>query len=147
MEIKLDIPTADELKFVLDSWSNSFKKSKYAGCIPNNLWASVSRTSITQLLSRQLCDVLVALSPTSDGSRGLVMGYIVGEPGILHWVYTKKNFRRLGIGKTLLAALTKNWDVQLKKFPRYTHKTDCADRFLPPGWKHDPIPSRVRFNG
>ena len=137
-------PTSEEFKFVVDSWSNSFRKSPYAGCVPNNLWAEVSRATITQLIMRPTAEVTVALAPTTDGSRGRVMGYYVSEPGILHWLYVKKDFRRLGIGTKLLENSLSSWPGELRARPRYTHKTDSSLRFLPPGWKWDPIPARIK---
>jgi ribosomal protein S18 acetylase RimI-like enzyme len=144
MNFTIDYPDADEFKFILDSWSNSFRKSPYAGCVPNNLWPSVSRSTITQLIARPSTEVKCALSPTSEGERGRVMGYFVAEPGVLHWLYVKKDFRRLGIGTKLLAEATKNWRGCHQTSPRYTHKTGSSQRFLPPGWKWDVIPARVK---
>jgi ribosomal protein S18 acetylase RimI-like enzyme len=141
----LDAPTSDELKFVLDSWSSSFRASKYAGCVPNNIWEETHRRSMTQLMTRSNCRTVVALTPTSDGSRGRIAGYSVSEPGVLHWLYVKKDYRRLGVGRLLLDTLVKYQFNEVEKaFPRFTHMTDAARRFLPPGWKWDPIPARVK---
>lgn len=144
MDITFDAPSVDELKLILDSWSNSFRKSPFAGCVPNNEWARISRATATQLMCRPRARTIVALSPSNDGNRGRAMGYIVGEPGILHWVYTKKSYRRLGIGKALLNELTKDWDVVSKNHPRYTHRTERSVHFLPPGWKWDPVAARIK---
>jgi ribosomal protein S18 acetylase RimI-like enzyme len=158
MDIIYDEPSIDEFKFVLDSWSNSFRKSPYAGVVPNNMWAEVSRSSMTQLMTRATSSTVVALTPVTkygefrkmeapvefDLDRGRVMGYSVSEPGILHWLYVKKDYRRLGIGKQLLQNLVSKWDDNSRKHPRYTHKTDSSQRFLPPGWKWDVIPARVK---
>lgn len=138
MDIQFDSPNEDELKFILDSWSSSYRKSVYAGTVPNNLWQEVIRASITQLVGRSNCNTIVA----RVGDR--VMGYAVAEPGILHWLYVKKDFRRLGIGRCLLNAITLPWPAEVKKFPRYTHNTYGAQRFLPKWWKWDPIPARVQ---
>jgi GNAT superfamily N-acetyltransferase len=144
MNITFDRPNTEEFKLVVDSWSNSFRKSPYAGCVPNNLWAEVSRATITQLIMRPTVEVTVALAPAGEMPRGRVMGYYVSEPGILHWLYVKKDYRRLGIGAALLKHSTREWPDALKRRPRYTHKTDSTVRFLPPGWKWDPIPARVK---
>lgn len=145
MQIEISYPIADEFKFIIDSWSSSYRKSRYAGTVPNNMWAEVSRASISQLMLRDKCEVMVALAPRFDDTNPRrIMGYIAGEPGILHWVYTKKDFRRLGIASQLLTKLCSNWEPSLRKFPRYTHKTDASDRFLPNGWKWDTIPARVK---
>lgn len=147
MDIDFSTPTEDELKFILDSWSSSYRKSKYAGTVPNNMWQEVSRSSATQLMSRPKCRTVVALTPTGiniDAPRGRIMGYSIAEPGIVHWIYTKKDYRRLGIARYMLAEQLTQWDDALRKHPRYTHETDAAKRFFPIGWKWDPIPARVK---
>lgn len=149
MKIDFSSPNEDELKFILDSWSSSYRKSKFAGTVPNNLWQEVVRSTAVQLMARPNCRVIVALSPSPnpiaiDASRGRVMGYSVSEPGILHWIYTKKDYRRLGVASTLLGKEMNDWDDELKKWPRYTHRTDSSTRFLPNWWKWDPIPARVK---
>lgn len=146
MNIIFDYPTADEFKFILDSWSNSFRKSPYAGCVPNNLWPEVSRSTATQLMSRKSAQVIVALAPTDSGERGRVMGYYVAEPDILHWLYVKKDYRKLGIGKQLLKHALTIFTRGAHGNKRYTHKTNSCYWFLPStdGWKWDTIPARIK---
>jgi GNAT superfamily N-acetyltransferase len=151
MNIEFSTPTVDELKFILDSWSSSYRKSKYAGTVPNNHWEEISRATATQLMSRPRCRTIVALAPsdtisldTGEAARGRVMGYSVAEPGILHWIYTKKDFRRLGIATQMLNEQMTQWDDKDKKYPRFTHRTDASYRFLPRWWKWDTIPARVK---
>lgn len=164
MDIQFDSPDEDELKFILDSWTSSYRKSIYAGTVPNNLWQQVCRESIIQLVGRPNSKTIVALAPVEGielwanaaianplfggkpGTpiRGRLMGYAVAEPGLLHWLYVKKDFRRLGIGSCLLNAITLPWPNEAKKHPRFTHNTYGAQRFLPKWWKYDPIPARVQ---
>lgn len=162
MDIEFSTPTADELKFILDSWSSSYRKSRFAGTVPNNMWQEVARATATQLMSRPNCRTVVALTPppeaggflnrragvstdlTVEVPRGRVMGYSIAEPGILHWIYTKKDYRRLGVATKMLSEQLMQWDADLRKHPRFTHMTDSSQRFLPSGWKWDPIPARVK---
>lgn len=154
MKIEFDTPTEDELKFILDSWTSSYRNSKYAGTVPNNLWQEVQRSTIVQLMTRPACRTTVALTPLPDipskynipeyRGRGRVMGYSVAEPGILHWIYTKKDYRRLGVAKSLLEKEFSDWPNEVRGHPRFTHMTDSSYRFLPRWWKWDPIPARVK---
>lgn len=156
MKIEFDTPTEDELKFILDSWTSSYRNSKYAGTVPNNLWQEVQRSTIVQLMTRPTCRTTVALTPKPFSSpgltgieiegmpRGRVMGYSVAEPGILHWIYTKKDYRRLGVAKSLLSKEIEDWPNEVIGHPRFTHMTDSSYRFLPRWWKWDPIPARVK---
>lgn len=164
MKIEFSAPTEDELKFILDSWSSSYRKSKWAGTVPNNLWQEVARSTAVQLMSRPSARTIVALSPVvgieewanvaianplfgdvpGKPIRGRVMGYSVSEPGILHWIYTKKDYRRLGVASQLLTELQSDWTPEQLKYPRFTHRTDASYRLLPGWWKHDVIPARVK---
>lgn len=134
--MKFDVPTPDEFSLVIDSWVRSFRKSPWAGCVPNHLWDQVMRTSIAELLNRAL--VIVAVKELEDGTRR-VMGYSVAEPGVLHWLYVKDDYRRLGIGKALLEVTTHGWDQFV-----YTHKTRASARFLGQRFIWDPVLARIR---
>ncbi len=138
--MKLDIPTADELNFVFDSWARSFQKSKWAGCIPNNLYDSVSRTASAEIIDRG-ARVTVAVEEQTDGTRN-ICGYVVWEPKhrAVHFVYVKRALRGFGIGKRLLnfatAGAREGWC--------YTHKTNAADKFAR-GMVHEPCFARAKY--
>lgn len=127
----------EELPFIFDSWSRSFRKSPWAGCVPNYLWEQVVRACATEILDRG-ADVLVALAP---GETRRVMGYSVAEPGVLHWLYVKTDYRKLGIGRKLLSAATARWPVGPKT---YSHRTRASVSFLGADWRWDPVTARVR---
>lgn len=136
-----DAPTADELPLIFDSWSRSFRKSDWAGCVPNHKWDEVSRVAIAELLERSVC--IVALAPRVPGifEGRRVMGYAVCEPNykVLHWLYVKDDYRRQGIGRALLREVrqgTEGW--------KYTHRTAASRNFLGADFTWDPVPARVR---
>lgn len=135
--MKIDTPRADEFPLVFDAWARSFKKSPWAGCVPNHLWDQVSRECAHQIVNRG-ARVLVAVTELPDGTRR-VMGYSVSEPGkkVLHWLFVKKDYRGMGVGKTLLAETCPGhgWT--------YTHRTRASARFLP-GFTWDPTAARVK---
>lgn len=133
---KFDAPTAEEYSLIYDSWARSFRKSPWAGCVPNHLWDQVSRACIGELLNRSL--VIVAVKELSEGTRR-VMGYSVSEPGVLHWLYVKDDFRRMGVGHSLLEVTTRGWDQFI-----YTHQTRASRKFLGGRWHWDPVFARVR---
>jgi len=139
--VKFDHPTAAELPLVFDSWARSFRKSPWAGCVPNHLWDHVSRTTIGEILDRG-ARVVVAHVELEDGTRR-VMGYSVSEPATatLHYLYVKRDFRVGGhVEGELLAETTR---VFAERPPRYTHTTHALARLLR-GWVHDPVPARVK---
>jgi len=132
-----DAPTADEFPFIFDSWARSFRRSPWAGCVPNHLYDAVSRECSKGILDRPDARVVVAL-PDPDTRR--VMGYYVAEPGVLHWLYVKDSFRRMGIGRRLLEHATAGHDGPWT----YTFRTRLSQRFLGDRFTWDPVPARVK---
>lgn len=142
MNFQFDLATADEYAFVFDSWARSFQKSRYAGCIPNHLYPQVSRAGSADILDRG-AKVEVAYVDMPDGSRR-VMGYSVSEPqrNILHWVFVKRDYRQLGIGRALVDRVTAECDPAKPK--HYTYRTDASAKFLGPSWQWEAKLARVR---
>jgi ribosomal protein S18 acetylase RimI-like enzyme len=139
--MQFDSPRADELPLVYDAWARSFRKSPWAGCVRNCDWDQVSRATIEEILNRG-ARVTVAVQELEDGGRR-VAGYSVSEPhaGVLHWLFVKKAFRGMGIGRDLLRETLLDFP---QRTPVYTHRTTASSRFLGPGWTHDPAPARVK---
>lgn len=127
----------DEYNLVVDAWARAYRRSPWAGTVPNKLWAEVSRTMIGGAIDSGAV-VLAAVVTLEDGTRR-VAGYSVSDPDnkVLYWIYVKRDFRRLGVGKRLLAETCKGdgW--------RYTCRTSASSRFLGPAYRWDPVPLRV----
>ncbi len=141
--MRFDAPTPDEFPLIYDAWAQSFRKSPWAGCVPNHLWDQVSRACASEILSRG-ARVIVAVQDLEDGTRR-VLGYSVSEPDIrtLHWLFVKRDYRRtVGVGRALLAETVKDWDAS--KRWTYTHRTASAPRFLGTSFSWDPVPARVK---
>jgi hypothetical protein len=151
-----DTPTADEFKFVKDSWANSFRKSPWAGCIPNHLYDQVSRETIRSILDRGAL-VLVAVTPIAGQEDQFpevrrVIGYSVSEPerGILHWLYVKAGpdglgYRGLGRGRAILEKTVELFNPNVDW--TYTFRTRASERFLNGGenrFHWNPVPARVK---
>lgn len=140
--MRFDVPTADELPLVFDSWARSFRKSPYAGCIPNHLYDSVSRACIGEILDRGARVIVAAVDLEGGGRR--VAGYSVSEPSIsvLHYLYVKADYRLGGhVERELRDHTLAAFDPEAT--PRYTHRTPALERLLR-GWVHDPVPARVK---
>ncbi len=135
--MKFDAPTADEFPLVFDAWARSFKKSPWAGCVPNHLWDSVSRAMASEIINRG-AEVTVACIDLPEGGRR-VMGYAVTEPGVLHWLFVKRDYRGMGVGRALLAQSCPG-DGAMK----YTCRTRASTGFLGSRFSWDPVPARVR---
>lgn len=138
--MQITTPTAEELAFVYDSWANSFRKSAWAGCVPNHMWEAVSREMMRGIVDRGAV-IVVAVTPIEGAEGRRVMGYAVAEPDrrVLHWLYVKRDFRRVGIGRQLLTALAppdEKWT--------YTCRTHASSSFLGSGFRWDPVAARVK---
>lgn len=136
--MKFDSPTADEYPLVFDAWARSFKKSPWAGCVPNHMWDAVSRATASEIINRG-ARVVVACAELDDGTRR-VMGYSVSEPGVLHWLFVKRDYRGMGVGRALLAQTMGTGPGKWK----YTHRTRASQHFLGPAFVHDPTSARVK---
>ena len=143
MNYRFDLPTSDEMKLVFDAWANSFRKSPWAGCVPNHLWDSVSRASAEELVRRSR--VLVVLAATYPGifEERRVAGYSVSEPDLrcLHWLFVKRDYRRQGYGTALLNETVRSWQPGDWV---YTHRTRASTHFLGDRFSWDPVPARVK---
>lgn len=141
--MRFDAPQPDEFPLIYDSWAKSFRKSPWAGCVPNHLWPSTSRATTSEILNRG-ARVIVAVEDIEAGRR--VLGYSVSEPATqcLHWLFVKRDFRGIGlrIGTQLLAETTRDWPRD--KAWLYSHRTNASSRFLGAAWRHEPKLARVK---
>jgi ribosomal protein S18 acetylase RimI-like enzyme len=135
-----DAPEPDEFPFIFDSWANSFRRSPWAGCVPNHLYDAVSREAARGILDRPGTRVLCAFP---EGVRR-IMGYSVSEPerGVLHWLYVKSDFRRLGVGRLLLTETLAAFNPDVDW--RYTFRTRASAAFLGDLFRWDPSLARVK---
>lgn len=138
--MQFDTPRADELPLIYDSWARSFRKSPYAGCVPNHLWDQTSRACISEILMRG-ARVIVLVTPVEGSDVRRVIGYSVSEPGVLHWLYVKDDYRGQGFGRQLLAETVKPWPGSRWY---YTHRTNASVNFLGRYFTWDPLPARMK---
>lgn len=98
--------TAEDRAFIVSAWSSSFKTSHSAGLIHTDDWAGVMHPQIEKLLERPGSRAVVAFERTDPN---FIYGFIAGDTSdrmpVVHFVYTKENYRREGIARGLFAAL------------------------------------------
>lgn len=92
----------DDVPFVKDAWLNSWRKSRYAGVIPNHLYYDTTRTTIEDLFSRGAVTIVAEY-------KGELLGFACGEvkdgKKVLHYLFTKDAFLRRGVDERLLNEL------------------------------------------
>lgn len=90
----------EDLNFIYSSWLKSHRDSQFAKNVPSDLYYHYQKDLIDRILERS--QVLVAVNPDLPSQ---IFGWSVGEQRgnihILHYVYVKYPYRKLGIAKAL----------------------------------------------
>jgi L-amino acid N-acyltransferase YncA len=123
----------DDFAFILDSWLKSTRDEPWAGVVCNNMAMAVLQETVRQLMLRGM-KVSVAVNPERDEQ---IVGWLASEPGrppevIVHAIYVKQPFRRMGTAKQLLATVGLS---PSDPFP-YTYRSRLSRAF--PNAKHLP---------
>jgi GNAT superfamily N-acetyltransferase len=89
----------DELNLLYATWSNSFRGDSSVGksCTTTIFFAEYFKV-IDHILEKPTTKVIVACFPDTPN---VVLGYMVYEPGTLHYCFTKEIYRNAGIAKSL----------------------------------------------
>ena len=138
--------TADDRRFVADSWIRSYRTAHAAGMILYDDWPIVMERSIRRVIAREGCRVVVAYRPGETDRNADLYGWIAAEPEarLVHYAYVKKNFRRLGIARGLFRA------VGIDPRSRFDHtcKTEVLGdlRRAFPGARWRPLVARIPQN-
>lgn len=127
----------DDRPFLLDSWAKSTRDEPWAGCIPNNMYMAVLQESVRQLVARGM-HILIACNPERESQ---IVGWLAVEKGrdaerVVHMLYCKRAFRRMGIARLLLAQVGLKPDDPFV----YTYRTRMSRVF--PNAKHLPAVAR-----
>lgn len=119
---------------VFDSWLKSWRTSKWAGVIPNNLYFETQRTLIEDLIARG-ATILIA---HPSGRPDIILAWACGEvkegKTVLHYLYTKDPFIGLGLPTLLLNALPGDkpgfitHKLSLKETKEWRHTPEIARR-------------------
>jgi len=82
--------------FIMDSWMRSYRKSPDCN-LPDDLFFPAYRAVATLLL--RTCTVECIVTPDNTDA---ILGYIVYQPGVVHWVYIKRDYRENGLAFLLV---------------------------------------------
>lgn len=121
------------------NWSNSYKRSHWAGTLPNHLYHDVLRVLQDGLAKRGMKVAVAHLPGMPDALLGFVAYELDGDrPPVVHMLYVKDTWREKGLGGDILRGTVG------QKFI-YTHRTKDSDRFQRKrGWQvgYNPEPAR-----
>ncbi len=92
---------ADEA-FIYSSWSNSYRYGSAMGkSCKNKIFYPNFAKVINSILSKPNTQVIVAVNKEDPL---VIFGYVITQPGIIHYVFVKEAFRSFGIGRALYDA-------------------------------------------
>lgn len=133
-EVAIRPATPDDMGFVWDSWLKSWRKSPWAGCIPNNLYFETTRSAIEQLVGRGATFLVACLAAEPDKILGWCCHELSQDTTprtVVHYVYVKDPYLSLGIAGQLVNGLPG------AKPGFYSHRYRQVAEACP-GWRHAP---------
>lgn len=125
---------ARDVPFITSSWLRSFRDAPFVRGVPNNIFYYQHHKVLEHLIPRSI--VVVACS---EDDPDLIVGWVCAElvdtALVVHYVYVKHDYRRMGVAKALLTFLV---DAEKPPAVMYTHKTKAAIAAAPEGWMYNP---------
>lgn len=101
-----------DTNFILSTWlKGALHGNSFFSLIPRDTFFENYERVIKAIIER--AETRIATLPDDPN---IILGYSVTEPGIIHWVYVKKAWRKMGIAKTLTQG----------PFDTVTHVTDLS---------------------
>jgi hypothetical protein len=113
----------EDVPLVFDSWMKSWRVSKYAGVISNNLFFSTTRANIEHLIARGATIKVACLESDPDCILGWVCFEHIDDNHCVHYVYVKDPYLTKGVGETLAA--------QLPESGFYSYRCSQMEDFFP----------------
>jgi len=126
--------TDDDMRFVFNSWINSFRRSPWAGVLQNHRAYALHAETIRALIAR---GAVVSVACNAERPTQ-ILGWACTEQGdlpVLHYVYVKDFLRQRGLATALLRAVGVEGDYL------YTFRTSFA-KYLPKNGRHAPGAAR-----
>lgn len=116
--IRIRKATETDVNFIFSSWLKSIRNSGYSYGVPNAVFFSEHHKVIERLLKTCTVNIACSESDVSD-IYGYICSEVVDGLTVIHFVYVKHTYRRLGIGNMLLNSIEHN----SKAASLYTHMT------------------------
>ncbi len=105
----------DDSAFMYSTWLNSYHYDSWARTTSKTVFFTQYKQVIDNILTRSMFTV-AALKDDPE----VILGYLISEPGIVHYLFVKEAFRKFGIATSLVKAV-----LQEDRFI-ITHKTQRA---------------------
>ena len=100
-KIRLMVPS--DKNFIYRSWLQSYKHdSPMTVFIGRDFFFKIQQKIVDTIFSRDDTKTIIACD---ENDEEIIFGFLVYQPKIIHYVYVKEPFRKLGIATTLLKEL------------------------------------------
>lgn len=125
-----------DLNFIFDSWMKSWRTSRWAGLIPNNMYYDVTRTIIEDLLARGSKLRVAFIAEYPDAIIGWACHEMKDGSPVLHYLHVKEPYLGLSfhVADTLIADLPGShpgfitFNQQRKQTREWKHVPEMARR-------------------
>jgi hypothetical protein len=108
----------NDLAFILSSWLKSFRDEESTRACPNEIFFIHHKRLVQKILSK--AKVVVIVNPTdANHIYGFLCFEDTAQGRVIHFMYVKNAFRKLGLAKTALMIHVKTEEKPIY----YTHKT------------------------
>jgi|SRR5688572_11308790 len=124
---------AGDINFVLKSWLKSYKESMFATNIPGAVYFDEHKQVIMGELARG-SEIVVAVNEEDDDQ---IIGFLcfdrtrLGTCLIVHYIYVKSPFRKMGVGRVLMDEAIGRCDHNPDLPIVITHSSRDFGRFWP----------------
>lgn len=119
---------ADDRNFIIASWMRGFRNaSSWAHKIPSEVYSIRHEQLVKRLLNDS--HSIVACSPDDPNQ---IFGFAIYQPSIesvsiIHWIYVKQMYRKLGIGNEIFREVLMRSGHDLKLPVAASHETRALD--------------------
>ena len=111
----------EDWSFIRAAWTESYRRSRHAGCIPAQHWRQVMDLTLEHLKASGLA-VLLAVDPEDPDH---LLGFLAHTGNVVHYAYVKEPLRRNGICRALLSHIGLHRGESIT----YTFHTNCSTYF------------------
>ena len=93
-----------DVALIFDSWMKSWRTNRFAGCIPNNLFYSTTRSNIENMVARGAIIKVACLESDEDNILGWVCYERLEDDFCVHYIYVKDPYLTTGVGQVSCSA-------------------------------------------
>lgn len=102
-------PNQEDVNFIFNSWLKSNRHAKNIFDVPNPVYFSQHHVLVEGLLKRS--NVIIACNPIDSAQiYGFISYETIEDSPVVHYVYVKEAFRKLGLCKMLIKRANIDYD-------------------------------------